>query len=110
MKAVTAEQMRELDRRATREYGVPSLLLMENAGRKTAEVVVRLLEETDGKRVLVVAGKGNTGGDGFVAARHLHNAGVPVSVALLADPEDVRGDARTNLESVFRMRIPALQV
>ncbi|MDO8684139.1 MAG: NAD(P)H-hydrate dehydratase [Armatimonadota bacterium] len=110
MKIVTAAQMRELDRRATEEYGVPSLLLMENAGIRTFAAVSRILEGVEGKSILVVSGKGNNGGDGFVIARHLQEAGANVTVALACDPEEVKGDARANLETVFRMGIPSLQI
>jgi ADP-dependent NAD(P)H-hydrate dehydratase / NAD(P)H-hydrate epimerase len=110
MKIVTAEQMREIDRRATDEYRVPSLLLMENAGIRTCEVAADLLEDLAGKRILIIAGKGNNGGDGFVAARHLSGAGASVTVAIAADVDEVKGDARTNLEIVFRMGIRALQI
>ena len=110
MKVVTAEQMRHLDRRATEDYAVPSLLLMENAGIRVFVAVARLLEDAPDASVLVICGKGNNGGDGFVVARHLQDAGMRVTIALAADPEEIRGDAHTNLEIAFRMNIPALQV
>ncbi|MDO8683939.1 MAG: NAD(P)H-hydrate epimerase, partial [Armatimonadota bacterium] len=110
MKIVTAAQMRELDRRATEEYGVPSLLLMENAGIRAFAAISRILEGVEGKSILVVSGKGNNGGDGFVIARHLHETGADVTVALACDPEEVKGDAHTNLETVFKMGIPSLQI
>ncbi len=94
----TSHEMRELDRRASEEYGIPSLVLMENAGLRLFEEAKRLLDDKSrGKRVLVFAGKGNNGGDGFVAARHLMNSGAEVKVFLLARPEDIKGDARINL-------------
>lgn len=81
---VTAGQMRELDRRATEEYGIPSLLLMENAGLQAVLELERAFPRVTQCRVAVVCGKGNNGGDGFVAARHLFNRGVAVEVVLLA--------------------------
>ena len=99
---VTAAEMRELDRRATDEFGVPSLLLMENAGAAIARAARKMLAAG---RVLVVAGRGNNGGDGFVAARHLDAAGYDVRVLLAAPEERVQGDARANLEMCRRAGI-----
>ncbi len=90
---LTREQARELDRRAMQEYGVPGVVLMENASRGMAELLQKLGIQG---QVLVCCGKGNNGGDGFVIARHLDNAGVPVRVLLFADPERLTGDAAIN--------------
>ena len=87
--------MREIDRRTTAEFGVPSLTLMENAGSGVAEFVLRRYPR--GEKITVVCGKGNNGGDGFVAARKLHEAGKKVTVVLLANPADVKGDAAAML-------------
>ena len=87
---LTRKQVRALDRRAIEQYGVPGVVLMENAGRGCAELLLRL--EARGP-VVVCCGKGNNGGDGFVIARWLDNAGVAVRVLLLARPEDLTGDA-----------------
>ncbi len=97
MKVVDARTMRSMDRRAMEEYGISSLVLMENAGRGVAEIAMREFSG-HGVRYAVVAGKGNNGGDGFVAARHLANSGLRVKVFLLGDPSDVGGGAGTNLE------------
>jgi hydroxyethylthiazole kinase-like uncharacterized protein yjeF len=110
MKIVTAEQMREIDRRATAEYHVPSLLLMENAGLEVCEAADRMLSGADGRSILVISGKGNNGGDGFVAARHLTDAGAEVTIAIASDVDEIKGDARTNLEIVFRMGIRCLEI
>ncbi|MGH9492181.1 MAG: NAD(P)H-hydrate dehydratase [Terriglobales bacterium] len=91
MKIVTAAEMREIDRITTEKYGVPSLTLMENAGSAVAEFVLK--EYPEAKRIGVICGKGNNGGDGFVAARKLHEAGKKVEVLLLADPPELKGDA-----------------
>ena len=90
---LTARQSREVDRRAVEEYGLNSLVLMENAGRGCVDVLERL-----GVRgpVVVLCGKGNNGGDGFVIARHLELRGYPVRVLLFADPAELRGDAAAN--------------
>jgi hydroxyethylthiazole kinase-like uncharacterized protein yjeF len=91
MKIVTAAEMREIDRITTEKFGVPSLTLMENAGSAVAEFV--LDEYPEAKCIGVICGKGNNGGDGFVAARKLHEAGRQVEVLLLADPAELKGDA-----------------
>lgn len=98
MRIVTADQMRELDRRASEEFGVPSIVLMENAGLRTFDVAYRMLAGIEGRRVAIVCGRGNNGGDGFVVARHLHQVGADVRVLLVGRAEDVRGDARVNLD------------
>jgi hydroxyethylthiazole kinase-like uncharacterized protein yjeF len=92
---VDAATMRALDEHTIHTLGVPSDLLMESAGRAVAEAVLALW--SPGDPVLAICGAGNNGGDGLVAARHLHALGVPVRVALLADPDALRGDAAANL-------------
>src|SRR3954447_17062575 len=92
-----AEGMRAVDRWAIEERGVPSLELMEAAGRAVAEAVAELAPQGP---VRVVCGKGNNGGDGFVAARLLREMGFDVDVLLLWPPEELRGDAAVNLERV----------
>ena len=91
MKIVTAAEMRAIDRATSERFGVPSLTLMENAGSAVADYV--LAHHSDAQKILVMCGKGNNGGDGFVAARKLHEAGKAVQVILLADREDLHGDA-----------------
>ncbi len=91
MKIVTAAEMREIDRATSQRFGVPSLTLMENAGTAVAEFVVS--QYPSAERIGVICGKGNNGGDGFVAARKLKAAGREVRVVLLAEPSELRGDA-----------------
>jgi hydroxyethylthiazole kinase-like uncharacterized protein yjeF len=91
MKIVSAADMREIDRVTSERFGVPSLTLMENAGTAVAQLV--LAEYAEAKRIGVICGKGNNGGDGFVAARKLREAGRDVRVLLLADAAQLRGDA-----------------
>lgn len=98
MKAVTAGEMREIDRKAIHEFGMQGVVLMENAGRRVAEAVVEKLGTVFGRTVTVFAGKGNNGGDGLVAARHLYNMGADVKVLLLDKPESIFGDAAVNFE------------
>jgi NAD(P)H-hydrate epimerase len=91
MKIVTAAEMRAIDRATSERFGVPSLTLMENAGTAVAEHV--LAHHNAVRRIVIFCGKGNNGGDGFVAARRLHQKGKTVQVILLADPTDLKGDA-----------------
>src|ERR1700690_1727671 len=91
MKIVTAAEMREIDRVTSERFGVPSLTLMENAGTAVADFVIS--QYPAAKRIGIVCGKGNNGGDGLVAARKLHEAGKDVQVLLLAEPSDLGGDA-----------------
>ena len=109
MKLVTASEMRELDRRAIQDLGIPSLVLMENAGRTTYQILRREFPVLTGE-VAVVAGRGNNGGDGFVVARYLANAGIPVAVFLLGPREQVSGDARVNLEILAHLGIAVAEV
>src|SRR5277367_6641390 len=91
MKIVSAEEMRAIDRISSEKFGVPSLVLMENAGSAVAHFV--LGDYPKAERIGVVCGKGNNGGDGFVTARKLEEAGRAVRVLLLCDPSELRGDA-----------------
>jgi NAD(P)H-hydrate epimerase len=100
---LSREQARELDRRASTEYALPSLLLMENAGRGVAELLVRLGVHGP---VVLVCGKGNNGGDGFVAARHLELQGAAVQVFLFGRPEELPADAAVNYRILERSGIP----
>ena len=111
MRAVSAGQMREIDRRAREEFGIPELLLMEHAGAAAARAAARLCgRKKKPGDILVLAGSGANGGDGFVAARHLDNWGFPVSVALLAKEAKVRGASRVNLEILRRLEIPIFEI
>ncbi len=101
---LTRAQVREVDRRAIEEYGIPGIVLMENAGRNAADAIRRRLRGRG--RVAIVCGRGNNGGDGFVIARHLANAGIEVELFLACDPERLSGDAATNHEIVRRMSLP----
>src|SRR5271154_685166 len=91
MKIVTAAEMREIDHMTSQRFGVPSLTLMENAGTAVADFVVSRYPSAE--RIGVICGKGNNGGDGFVAARKLKASGKEVRIVLLAEPPELRGDA-----------------
>lgn len=103
MKIATADQMKDLDRRAIQECGIPGIVLMENAGRGAAELLVRYFPQAHEGTVAVLAGRGNNGGDGFVIARHLKNWGIRTKVYLFASVDDVGGDALTNLQIWLKM-------
>src|SRR5712691_2074302 len=89
----TAAEMRALDARAIEKLGVPGAQLMENAGRGGAAVIIREWAPIRGKRVTILCGKGNNGGDGFVVARHLKGKGARARVLLLGRRAEVKGDA-----------------
>jgi NAD(P)H-hydrate epimerase len=103
--SITCHQVRVLDRWAVDALGLPSLVLMENAGRNAADVAGFLLEDADKARVAVLAGAGNNGGDGFVVARHLCVRDVFVTVFLLAGREKIVGDAKINLDALDRLGV-----
>lgn len=97
------QQSREIDRIAIEEYGLPGIVLMENAGRGTAEWLIEL---GIAGPVVICCGKGNNGGDGFVIARHLANRGYAVSLLLFSPPGDLTGDAAIAWRVVERMGLP----
>lgn len=98
-KIVTAEEMREIDRLTTERYGIPQLLLMENAAHAASRVIVEKLEgSVDGRSVLILCGKGNNGGDGAALARILWQQGADVEVCLFGLTADTKDEARTNFE------------
>jgi ADP-dependent NAD(P)H-hydrate dehydratase / NAD(P)H-hydrate epimerase len=97
---VTASRMREIDRLAIEEYGIPGVVLMENAGLRLVEAI----EKNGNKEVVIVAGPGNNGGDGFVAARQLYQK-YRVSVWITASPRDYRGEASINLNILNKLGI-----
>lgn len=101
--AITRHQAREVDRFAVEEYGISSLVLMENAGRGCFDVLSQI-----GIRgpVAICCGKGNNGGDGFVIARHLDQAGHATRVLIWSDPTELSRDARVNYEILARAEFP----
>lgn len=109
MKIVSTQQIRDLDRAAIEAYKVPGSLLMERAGRGVAAGVIRLIKEhgLDGKAVLLAAGRGNNGGDAFVAARYLSEEGFKVRLLLAGDRKSLRGDALFHFKKMLRAGICA---
>jgi NAD(P)H-hydrate epimerase len=108
VKIVTAAEMREIDRVTSERFGVPSLALMENAGTTVAEFA--LSEFSAVESFGVICGKGNNGGDGFVAARKLHAMGKEVRVLLLGDPQELKGDAAENFGKLSAESKSSLQI
>jgi hydroxyethylthiazole kinase-like uncharacterized protein yjeF len=98
MRILTSGQMREADRRTIDEIGIPSIVLMENAGRQVVAAIEAMFADVGELHVAVLCGRGNNGGDGFVVARTLLQRGVEVSTFVVGDVAQVRGDARINLE------------
>jgi NAD(P)H-hydrate epimerase len=105
MLRLSREQAREIDRRAVERYRIPSILLMENAARGTADVACTMLGSPQHAPVLILCGGGNNGGDGLAVARHLHLRGAQVMIALTTDPSKYKGDARINWEIAQAMEI-----
>ena len=101
--SLSREQVRAIDRHAIEIYGMPGIVLMENAGRGAVEVLAKL--GVTGK-VVICCGKGNNGGDGFVMARHLDIRRIPVHILLFARPEDLTGDAAINYQIAARSGLP----
>jgi ADP-dependent NAD(P)H-hydrate dehydratase / NAD(P)H-hydrate epimerase len=106
MKILTPEQLREVDRLSSEKYGIPNLLLMENAGMRVTEVLEDRFEALDELTIAILCGKGNNGGDGFVVARQLLQQGCVPFVFLFAAEEEVKGDAKTNLNILKALGYP----
>lgn len=110
MKVATAAQMREIDRIAINDYGIPGTVLMENAGVAVVRHLESIMEVLSDRKFCVFAGKGNNGGDGYVIARHLANQGAKVKVFLLGEKTAVCGDARINLDIIDKMNIDIIEI
>lgn len=105
MKIVNGDQMKQLDRMAIDKFGIPGVVLMENAGLSVLEEVLKSIEQKENKEVMIVCGLGNNGGDGFVLARHLFNKGIPVKVVVVGNPSDIGGDAKKNYEIIHKLNV-----
>ncbi|OGD27821.1 MAG: NAD(P)H-hydrate epimerase, partial [Candidatus Aminicenantes bacterium RBG_19FT_COMBO_65_30] len=110
MKILTSVEMKDIDRTAIEELGIPGIVLMENAGLRVARALKGRFPDIAAETIVVVAGKGNNGGDGFVAARHLFNSGAKPEVLLLAAKDEVKGDAAVNLAVALKMGISVTEV
>jgi ADP-dependent NAD(P)H-hydrate dehydratase / NAD(P)H-hydrate epimerase len=110
MRVLNTAQMREADRRTIDDIGIPSLVLMENAGRQAVAAMEAIYGDLLERQVAVLCGRGNNGGDGFVVARTLMQRGVDVAVFLIGRVADVRGDARINLEILGRLGLTVVEI
>lgn len=110
MKILNTDQMRAMDKRAMEDIGIIGPILMENAGLEIVRAIEARLPAIHNQAVVIVAGKGNNGGDGFVVARHLQNHGGRPVVLLLAKKDELRGDADLNLRIADKMDIPILEI
>jgi ADP-dependent NAD(P)H-hydrate dehydratase / NAD(P)H-hydrate epimerase len=106
MKILTAEQIREIDRLSTKQFAIPSILLMENAGMRVVEALEERFEDLEELTIAILCGRGNNGGDGFVVARQLIQKGSYPFVFLFAEENEVKGDAKTNLEILKAIGCP----
>lgn len=97
--------MQAIDRYAIEECGIPGMTLMENAGRACVDILIRKFPDLPGKKIVIFAGKGNNGGDGFVMARHLLNMGANVWVLLLGKLTESKGDAKLNAEAAQKIGV-----
>ncbi|MEW5801919.1 MAG: NAD(P)H-hydrate dehydratase [bacterium] len=105
MKVATARQMQALDRYTIEEIGLPGIVLMENAGRQVVAKMLQHFSDLPQRRVTIVCGKGNNGGDGLVVARHLSAMAADVRIFLLAEPESLSGDAKTNIRIIQKLNL-----
>jgi len=110
MRVLNTDQMREADRRTIEDIGIPSVVLMENAGRQAVAAMEAAFEDLATSRVGVICGRGNNGGDGFVVARTLIQRGIETMVFLLGSVAEIRGDARTNLEILGRIGLTVVEI
>jgi hydroxyethylthiazole kinase-like uncharacterized protein yjeF len=109
MRVLNAAQMREADRRTIEDVGIPSMVLMENAGRQVVATMESTFEGLAEMRVAVVCGRGNNGGDGFVVARTLLQRGFDVSVYLVGNSVELKGDARTNWQILRNLEVDVVE-
>jgi len=107
---LTADEMREMDRRTIESFGIPGRVLMENAGRGATRLLLENFGDLSGKKIGVLSGKGNNGGDGFVVARYLSQAGVAVTVYLLTKSSLLTGDAAANFAILAPLKIPIIEM
>jgi NAD(P)H-hydrate epimerase len=110
VRILTAAQMREADRFTIEDIGIPSLVLMENAGRQVVAAIEAAYEPQLNGRIAVLCGRGNNGGDGFVVARTLMQRGVECAVFVIGAVADVRGDARVNLDILGRLGVTVVEI
>jgi NAD(P)H-hydrate epimerase len=110
MRLVKSFEMREMDRLTIQDLGVPGAVLMENAARGATRIFMDHFEPSKDARVVILCGGGNNGGDGYVMARYIQEAGVAVTVIVLSELRRISGDARINLDVLQRMGLEIIEV
>jgi NAD(P)H-hydrate epimerase len=110
MRVLTTDQMREADRRTIEEIGLPSIVLMENAGRQVVAAIESAFDGLASMRIAVLCGRGNNGGDGFVVARTLMARHIDTGVYLVGQAADVKGDARINLDVLRHLGADVVEI
>ena len=110
MRVLTAAQMRDADRQTTEDIGIPSMVLMENAGRQVVAAIEAAYDDLSDRHVAILCGPGNNGGDGFVVARTLYQRDVEVSVFVIGTMAAVKGDARLNVEILWRLGLTVVEI
>ena len=110
MRVVNAAQMRDADRQTIEDIGIPSMVLMENAGRQVVAALEAGYEDLTDRHVAVLCGPGSNGGDGFVVARTLYQRGVEVSVFVIGTMAAIKGDARLNVEILGRLGLTVVEI
>jgi NAD(P)H-hydrate epimerase len=110
MRLVKADEMKEMDRLSIHEIGIPGAVLMENAARGATRIFLEHFDPVGGSHVVVICGRGNNGGDGYVMARYLNQAGFRVKVIVLTDLSKISGDALINLEIIKRLRLDVREI
>ena len=106
MKLPSSSQMRSIDQCAINEFGIPGVVLMENAGLGTVRMMEKQLGSCQGTFVCIFVGPGNNGGDGLVIGRHLYQQGCTPLFFFLVNPDEIKGDAAVNLEIVRNLKLP----
>jgi NAD(P)H-hydrate epimerase len=107
---MSRDEVRAFDAWAIKELGVPGIVLMENAGRSCAQFIIETLSKVKKPKVCIFCGTGNNGGDGFVIARHLLNAGFAVTVAVCGNIAKIKGNAKTNLDILTGLGLKIVQL
>ncbi|HEV8335496.1 MAG TPA: NAD(P)H-hydrate dehydratase [Candidatus Polarisedimenticolia bacterium] len=110
MKILDSRQTKSIDQRATRDYGIPGIVLMENAGLQIVDFLESRYDDLEDRGILILCGKGNNGGDGLVAARHLHNRGYDLQVLLFGRRSEIKGEPLTNLSILEKMSVEVREI
>jgi NAD(P)H-hydrate epimerase len=110
MRSLLRDEVRRVDACAIETLGIPGVILMENAGRRTTDVAWEMLSFAEGNAVAVVAGGGNNGGDGFVIARHLDLRGADVCIYLTSPTDKLSGDALTNYQAAVALELEVVDL